>query len=130
MASKKCQKKYKFIRKLNPNLPIQTHDFETLLNFQKNYKSHVKFLFIFNWPRDYFRKNFKSRRKNIKIYPKKLLKTRLLSVLKFEKVAAKKALFECNDIYKMSKNGGNAKNHTYYMSKKSKKDSIIMRNSS
>ena len=25
-----------FIRKLNQNLPIQTHDFERVLNFQKN----------------------------------------------------------------------------------------------
>ena len=91
MASKKCQKKYKFIRKLNHNLPIQTHDFERVFKFQKNYKSHVKFLYILNWPRDYCRKNYKSRRKNTKIYPKKLSKTQLLSALKFEKTVDKKA---------------------------------------
>ena len=70
MTSNKCQKKYKFIGKLNANLPIQMHDFERVLNFQKHYKSHVKFLFIFNWMRDYFRQNYKSTRKNTKIYPK------------------------------------------------------------
>ena len=75
-------------------------------------------------------KKLKSRRKNTKIYPKKLSKTQLLSALKFEKAADKKARFEINDIGKMSKKGKNAKNHTYFMSKKSKKDSIIMLNSS
>ena len=68
MSSKKCQKKYKFIRKLNPNLPMQTHDFERVLNFQKNNKSHVKFLFIFNWTRDYIRKNYKSQLKFLFVF--------------------------------------------------------------
>ena len=35
ISSKKCQIKYKFISKLNPNLPLQTHDFDRVLNFQK-----------------------------------------------------------------------------------------------
>ena len=128
MTSKNCPKKYKFIEKLNQNLPIQTHDFERVLNFQKHYKSQVKFIFIFNRPRDYFRQNYQWRRKNTKIYPKKTLKTRLLSALKFEKLADKKARFECNEIWKMSKKRGKSKNHNYYMSKKSKKDSIITSN--
>ena len=38
------------------------------------------------------------------------------------------ARFECNDILKMLKKGDHAQNHNYYMSKKSKKDLIIMGN--
>ena len=38
------------------------------------------------------------KRKNTDIYPKNILKTLLLSALKFEKVADNKARFECNDI--------------------------------
>ena len=38
------------------------------------------------------------RRKNTDIYPKNVLKTLLLSALKFEKVANNKARFECNEI--------------------------------
>ena len=117
MRSKKFQKKYKFIRKLYPNLPIQTHDFERVLNFQKNYKSHVKFLFIFHWLRDYFWKNYQSRLKNTKIYQKKLSKKELLSALKFEKVADKKARFECNDILKCKKKGKCLKSHLLYVKK-------------
>ena len=65
---KNVKKKYKFIRKLNPNLPMQTHDFERVLNFQKNYKSHVKFLFIFNWARVFFQKNYKSQLKILFVF--------------------------------------------------------------
>ena len=59
-----------------------------------------------------------------------MLKIHLLSALKFEKMSDNKGQFERNGISKMSKKGGNAQNHTYYMSKKSKNDSIINRNSS
>ena len=38
------------------------------------------------------------KRKNTDIYPKNILKTLLLSALKFEKVADNKGRFECNDI--------------------------------
>ena len=44
---------------------------------------------------------------------------------KFEKVADKNARFECNGIWKMLKKVQNAKNLTYLLSKKLKKDSII-----
>ena len=60
--------KYNFIRKLNPNLPIQTHDFDRVFNFQKNKKLHEKFLFIFNWMSDYFRNNNKSQLKFLFIF--------------------------------------------------------------
>ena len=57
-----------------------------------------------------------------------MLKIHLLSALKLEKM--NKAQFEWNGITKMSKKGGNAQNHPYYISKKSKNDSKINRNSS
>ena len=59
-----------------------------------------------------------------------MLKIHLLSALKFEKMSNNKAQFEWNGITKMSKKGGNAQNHPYYISKKSKNDSKINRNSS
>ena len=68
--------------------------------------------------------------KNTEIYPTKLLNTLLSSGLKFEEVADNKARFECNDIKKCQKKGEFTQNHTYFMSKKSKKGLIITRNSS
>ena len=49
MSSKKCQKKYKFIRKLelHSNLPMQMHDFDSVLNFQKKQQITRKFSFYF-----------------------------------------------------------------------------------
>ena len=51
--SSKISEKVQIHKKIKSNLPIQTYDFERVLNFKK---LHITFFFIINMPRDYYRK--------------------------------------------------------------------------
>ena len=68
--SSKISEKVQIHKKIKSNLPIQTYDFERVLNFKKLHITRI-FFFIINMPRDYYQKKHKSMRKNTKIYSTK-----------------------------------------------------------
>ena len=90
------------------------------MNFQKN-TNHTYNFFLFLTDREIIFEKTTNQAEKYQNISKKTVKKRLLSALKFEKMSNNKAQFECNGITKMSKKGGNAQNHFYYISKNVKK---------